>query len=271
MALALDHLVIHVKNLSEAVSNYQSLGFTVQDGGVHADGITCNALIGFSDDSYLELIAFKKPSAWHPWGRHHRDSYEGFVDFALKPDQLRPLMDRLKAQDLAYLGPIEGGRVAPDGRKLAWQVAFPPSSNLPFLCADIAPQPWRAPSGALRVHANKVQGIASVTLVVNDLAASVQRYRVLLQTEPSHWPQPIAGLGIALAKMALGDKELIFISPIAGSQTPTAQELHQTLAKRGEGLLGASLLQSAATSPNGCLQSLSLSLTHGAGFVLAGR
>ena len=43
----LDHLVILVRDLDQAVREYDVLGFTVTPGGEHADGLTRNALIPF--------------------------------------------------------------------------------------------------------------------------------------------------------------------------------------------------------------------------------
>ena len=65
MSLQLDHLVILVRDLESAIADYTALGFTVQRGGTHADGATHNALVGFADGSYLELIAFLKPAPAH--------------------------------------------------------------------------------------------------------------------------------------------------------------------------------------------------------------
>ena len=57
MTLSLDHVVIRVRDLEQTIADYNELGFAVQR-GTHADGATHNALIGFADGSYFELIAF---------------------------------------------------------------------------------------------------------------------------------------------------------------------------------------------------------------------
>ena len=62
MSLTLDHVVIRVNDLERVIADYTALGFTVQRGGTHADGVTHNALVGFADGSYLELIAFLQPA-----------------------------------------------------------------------------------------------------------------------------------------------------------------------------------------------------------------
>src|SRR5215210_8497029 len=61
MLTGLDHLVILVEELEEAVAGYEELGFWVTFGGEHADGLTHNALVPFADGTYLELVAFVDP------------------------------------------------------------------------------------------------------------------------------------------------------------------------------------------------------------------
>ena len=57
MIIGIDHLVILVRNLDDAMRDYQQLGSTVTRGGEHPGG-THNALVGFANGTYLELIAF---------------------------------------------------------------------------------------------------------------------------------------------------------------------------------------------------------------------
>jgi catechol 2,3-dioxygenase-like lactoylglutathione lyase family enzyme len=40
MSLSLDHIVIRVQDLEQAITHFSALGFTVQRGGTHADGAT---------------------------------------------------------------------------------------------------------------------------------------------------------------------------------------------------------------------------------------
>ena len=62
MLSGIDHVVVLVRDLSEAIAGYEALGFNVTPGGEHGGGATHNALIGFEDGCYFELIAFKDPS-----------------------------------------------------------------------------------------------------------------------------------------------------------------------------------------------------------------
>lgn len=45
MSLCLDHAIVAVHDLEQAIHDYRSLGFTVIPGGVHANRATHNALI----------------------------------------------------------------------------------------------------------------------------------------------------------------------------------------------------------------------------------
>lgn len=272
MSLTLDHLVIHVKDLAAAVAQYTALGFTVHDGGTHADGNTHNALIGFADGSYVELIAFLKPAASHRWGRHQQAGYEGFVDFALLPHDVGQVVQAAQAQGLNYQGPFEGGRLRPDGERLEWQLGVPPTPDLPFLCGDVTPRALRVREGEVRVHANGVQGVAALTLVVRDLAASLSRFQALLgATAPLLSPTVLSGLGIEQAVLALGAQRLVLLTPVADADTAPARSLQHLLDTRGEGVLGASLrTTSGHTSGNKAASShaLPLAATHGAPFEL---
>ena len=68
MIRGFDHVVLVVLDLDAAVAEHRERGFTVTPGGEHAGGLTHNALVGFADGSYLELIAFHDLAAAH--GKH---------------------------------------------------------------------------------------------------------------------------------------------------------------------------------------------------------
>src|SRR5438045_9090865 len=94
-------------------------------GGVHAGGLTQNALVGLADGSYLELIAFidldaaRGKHSWAPVAERGG----GWADFALLSNDLK--------QDAAALGDLlvrhteDGGRTRPDGLDIAWRGARP--------------------------------------------------------------------------------------------------------------------------------------------------
>jgi catechol 2,3-dioxygenase-like lactoylglutathione lyase family enzyme len=258
MALALDHLVILVGDLEQAIADYTDLGFTVQRGGTHADGNTHNALVGFADGSYLELIAFTREAPRHRWGAHGVAGRQGFVDFALWPQDAAATIAATRARGVAYEGPVAGGRIRPDGLHLEWQIGIAPSRDLPFLCGDVTPREWRVREGDVRFHANGVRGVAEIAVAVRDLNASLARYRALLgiQAEVETYP----GVGSLRARLQLGPTSLMLVAPVAHGDERDGSALHEHLASRGEGLLGAVLQTNASITP----QLLPLASTHDA-------
>lgn len=182
--LRLDHVVIAVADLDRAVAGCQEAGFTVMPGGQHPGRNTHNALVVFDDGSYLELIAYRAPSPDERWWRQLDAHGDGYVDFALLPHDLPAVVAQAQARGLADItGPLPGGRLRPDGERVAWQTARQAQHDLPFLCADLTPRALRVPEGEVRRHPNGATGIAEVAVAVADVQASLARYRAFLGDE----------------------------------------------------------------------------------------
>lgn len=179
MIQALDHVVILVGDLAAAMADYERLGFTVVTGGEHADGNTHNALVSFADGTYLELLAFRREAPQHTWWRHVAGG-EGLIDFALLPGDTGADVAAARGRGLAIDGPFDGGRLRPDGVRLAWQTARPGNPALPFLCGDVTDRALRVPHGAAHQHPNGTTGIADVAIAVADLAHDSADYARLL-------------------------------------------------------------------------------------------
>lgn len=256
MPLSLDHLVILVPDLDAAITDYTALGFTVVPGGTHADGATHNALVVFADGCYLELIAFLRASPGHRWGGHAARGHSGFIDFALLPlPDVGTVVAAAASRGLNYQGPSDGGRLRPDGERLAWQIGTPPTADLPFLCGDVTPRALRVPEGAVRHHPNGVTGVASLTVAVGDMATACAHYAALLG-QPGD-ALPLTGLGLAQARFSLGGASLLLVGAAAGAHGPAAQALHAALGGRPAGVVGLALRGPAAAM-------LSQTRTHGA-------
>src|ERR1700716_2611793 len=136
MIRGLDHVVLVVLDLDTAVAEHRKRGFTVTPGGEHAGGLTHNALVGFQDESYLEIIAFHDLAAArgkHSWAPV-AERGGGWADFALSSSDLR--QDVTALSDLVARPPEDGGRVGPDGVAIAWRVARL-HKPLPFLIQDV--------------------------------------------------------------------------------------------------------------------------------------
>jgi hypothetical protein len=178
MIRGLDHVVLVVLDLAAAVSEHRERGFTVTPGGEHAGGLTHNALIGFEDRSYLELIAFHDVVAArgnHSWAPV-AERGGGWADFALASSDL--LRDAAALSDLVARPPEDGGRTRPDGVAIAWRVVRL-HRPLPFLIQDLTARDVRVPSGVAAKHANGTIGVAGIVLGGTDPALLSKRYALL--------------------------------------------------------------------------------------------
>src|SRR4249920_3306882 len=123
MSLKLDHIVVAVHDLDATVADYAALGFNVQRGGDHPGRSTHNALVVFADGTYLELIAWKSPAPQERWWQVLQRRGEGIVDFALLPSDTGETVAQAAQRGLKLEGPLDGGRLRPDGERLVWQTA----------------------------------------------------------------------------------------------------------------------------------------------------
>lgn len=244
----LDHIVIAVADLERAIQDYRQLGFTVYPGGVHHGGISHNALVVFADGSYFELIAYMKPAPDVRWYKLLSSAGEGFVDFALLPENTARDAEAVRKRGLEIDGPIDGGRLRPDGVRLDWQIVRPRTNDLPFWCGDVTPRNLRVPEGDLRKQANGVTGISRVVVAVSDLSASKVRYRALLGAEPRAAPDDAA-------LVTVGD----FVIDLLGPGNAAARN---AVSQRAEGPIAVIL--HGRTSKH-----LSPILTHGARLSIA--
>lgn len=232
MIQGIDHIVIVVRDLTQAAQDYQEAGFTVTPGGEHADGATHNALVSFADGAYFELIAFKEPDRpqEHRWWAQLAAG-EGLVDFALLSDDLTAESTRLSEAGLTIDGPRDGGRIRPDGQRVAWKTFGLPRSPvpLPFLIEDVTPRELRVPPGPATAHPLGVTGIAGITLVVADLDQSARDFAGLVGNTGSTAQSAIDGVDAA-RRFALGDHWIELAQPTAASS-----ELRRHLDARGAG------------------------------------
>ena len=187
---AIDHVVIAVSALPEAMEWFRDAGFAVTPGGRHDALPTENALVAFPDGSYLELLATRDPAQREEWrGLAHRPEWERhlrgvsavarrFLPSLAGPDGVvdvclhgRPLGRR--ASDLRRIGeraagPVRMSREKPDGERLEWELLLPESRRLPFWIADRTPRSRRVPSSSeATAHANGTTGIAGFGVRAN--------------------------------------------------------------------------------------------------------
>jgi catechol 2,3-dioxygenase-like lactoylglutathione lyase family enzyme len=260
----LDHVVIAVGDLEKTIADYRTLGFNVQVGGEHAPPRTShNALVVFEDGTYLELIAWRAPMPGDRWFDARAAHGDGLVDFALLPEDAARAVEEAKPRGLALAGPEDGGRLRPDGAELKWQLARPPSFDLPFLCGDLTPRDLRVPPGAARRHANGALGIATLAVAVADERASLEKYVALVGTDSAQVTPAITlpGAGLRICALTLGTSTLLLMAPRESAlpRSSLGREVRERLERRGEGPCALAL----AAGPGHGGGVLDPRLTHG--------
>ncbi|MGB3328969.1 MAG: VOC family protein [Thermomicrobiales bacterium] len=183
MPTGIDHIVIAVDDLDTATRDFTAAGFTVTPGGEHKGGASANVLVTFQDGAYFELIAFRvAQGGYDAWRTLLQKAGEGFVDFALRTNDLDAELASLRSHGLDAQDPQSGGRFRPDGQRLDWRtLRFGPgdSAALPFYCVDETDRALRVPGGEAAVHANGVTGVSTVRIVVADLSTAGTQYAAL--------------------------------------------------------------------------------------------
>jgi len=182
--LTIDHVTVAGPNLKMMRGALAGLGVYSEYGGMHSNHATEMALVSFPDGSYLELIAIQRdadPEAVqaHYWSRQ-MEGGAGATAWAVRPKEMEPEIARLRAAGVSVHDPAKSGRARPDGTRLDWESApvgdEPNGTFFPFLIHDITPRELRAnPSG----EPTNLQfgGISKVVIAVQDLGASIARYR----------------------------------------------------------------------------------------------
>ena len=170
MIHGIDHIVIAVHALDSAMETYRRLGFSVVQGGKHAYG-SHNALIGFNDGPYIELLGFYEESPAHPWWDLLHKGGGGLIDFCMATDDIRADLAAFRAAGVAAGDLTEGGRKRPDGYEVQWinnKVGGEFQGVMPFIIEDVTPRAERLPQET--THPNGVTGIHCLSLATADLA-----------------------------------------------------------------------------------------------------
>jgi acetylornithine deacetylase/succinyl-diaminopimelate desuccinylase-like protein len=195
VTIALDHLVLGVRDLERTIREFRAAGFDVLDGGRQDSGPTVSALISCRDQTYIELVSFGSPTmgraarllartpGWQPImnrrtaverrigdGLGHA---EGLIGLVLRVDDLDARVADLRDRGFAVDEPTEVRHTTPSGDQVRWRMAATDDPTLPMLIAD-------ATATELRVPASDAIGIDRVTVVTDDLDRSANGLRALL-------------------------------------------------------------------------------------------
>jgi len=186
--LALDHVVIYVPSLEQAVEQFTGLGFTVYLGGEH--NYTQNALIILSDQFYIELLSLK--ATWRrpllllaahcglidliantksdiSWRllRWITQPY-GAIDWCLRTDNINQLLNDFLPADIPILKSLGYQRRRKDGEIVAWTLGGVKHADLPYFIEDKTSIACRIPLGSHTNHINGASRLRSINLATND-------------------------------------------------------------------------------------------------------
>jgi Glyoxalase-like domain len=215
MVLDLDHVSICGPDLDALRQAFTDVGMTPDFGGPHGNGITQMALIGFDDQSYLELIAPVKPGVTEgsDWARFMSGD-AGACAWAVGTNVLLQNVDRLKKAGIAVGEPQRGSRKRPDGMSLEWLTAQvgpgTSGSMLPFLIEDQTPRPWRVQTSESMKGAPAF-GVESVIVGVNNLDAAIALFR-----KAYGWAEPLTETQKDFGKLAYFPGEPVILAAPSG-------------------------------------------------------
>lgn len=168
MIKGIDHIVIAVNDLDTAIKTYTNLGFTVVEGGKHPTG-SYNALIGFEDGAYIEILAFYEKSPDHPWWDLLHQRGGGLIDFCMQTDDIRADHAKFRELGVEMSDIVDLSRKRPDGYLLEWinnKTYDEYQGLIPFIIEDKTPREERVPKET--DHANGVTGIHTMTFATAD-------------------------------------------------------------------------------------------------------
>ena len=218
MTLLLDHVVVVVPVLDQAIRDFEAGGFVVVPGGEHDAIPTANALIAFEDGAYLELLALRDGEARASLElRRSRPGWEadlrrgsavgrrflpllagapGVADFVLRASPLARLAGELRRRGVALTGPVPMARERRDGTRIAWELALPEATRHPMLIEDRTPRTLRVPGDpASTTHRNRARGVATVRMRVLDLASAALEYADFFAGRPRALPDGTTRIG----------------------------------------------------------------------------
>lgn len=182
--LKLDHVGICGYDLKSLQDAFATVGLTAEYGGAHATGGTHNALLGFDDGSYLELIALQNPGSATgteaPRWNTLRPGLSRACFWAIHTDDLKGLVESFRKAKLEISDLQPGGRKKPDGTVLQWQTAAVPDERggdiLPFAIQDITPRTSRIQASP-SVKGSELTGVKRVIIGVKDLGVAIALFQ----------------------------------------------------------------------------------------------
>jgi len=113
LPLAIDHVVIAVRDLDQAAADFRALGFTLTPRGHHSIG-SQNHCIMFGS-TYIELLAAPQPHPWLDYYRTFLESGDGLAAVALSTDDADAACCELRKNGVAAREPMDLSRPVEGG------------------------------------------------------------------------------------------------------------------------------------------------------------
>jgi catechol 2,3-dioxygenase-like lactoylglutathione lyase family enzyme len=188
MSLTVDHVPFAWQDLEAVSAEFERLGLAPEYGGVHDNGCTHMSVLGFDDDSYLELIAEKEAGDHGFWPEHVRAD-AGPAAWCVRVEDVVATCRRLLAAGREVHGPLYGSRRREDGTLVEWDRAEFGTDRrrllLPFAIEDRTPLSYRV-SPSPSVTGGPLTGIGQVVLAAPEPEAAVRLFR-----ETFRCPEPV--------------------------------------------------------------------------------
>ena len=188
VAFQIDRVVFAWAHLEALAGAFASVSLTTDYGGIHTNGATHMATLGFGDGSYLELISVRQPGQQAPVWQHHIATNGGLCAWSVSVGDVHRISDRLRTLGMPVDGPRSSSRRRPDGETIESEVAFVGAEGMgslhPFMITDRTPRENRV-RVSKSVNGSGLAGLDSVVLAVPDVeAAAIEFQRVYGAGEP---------------------------------------------------------------------------------------
>ncbi len=188
MGLTIDHLPFACEDLAETTAEFERLGLEPEYGGVHDNGCTHMSVLGFDDDSYVELIAEREEGDHGFWPEHIRAN-AGPAAWCVRVPDIAAECRRVIDAGYPIHGPLYGSREREDGTLVEWDRAVLGTREqqllLPFAIEDRTPLSYRV-SPSPSVADGPLTGIGEVVLLAANPDDAIETFRSLYRC-----PQPI--------------------------------------------------------------------------------
>jgi hypothetical protein len=188
VAFQIDRVVFAWAHLEALASAFASVSLTTDYGGIHTNGATHMATLGFGDGSYLELISVRQPGQQAPVWQHHIATNGGICAWSVSVGDVHKISDRLRTLGMPVDGPRSSNRRRPDGESIESEIAFVGAEGMgslhPFVITDRTPREHRVRISD-SINGSGLAGLDSVVLAVPDVeAAAIEFQRVYGAGEP---------------------------------------------------------------------------------------